>query len=337
MNNNVSNANNFEMATKFVTPEVTNMIHVATGVEHYTSVYNLVDMKEFGNIFKVNTVGQALTADEAFQQISQRAEAGIQHLFVWFTQEDYNKYVNNGNMTMIPGDNMRPKWSHWICTTTVHDCLTTAVYQLSQLHTTTSNMAMINMVVFELDPVNAGHATRHGICSWFNRSGCLTQLQIEKEYRLSNKELMNQHHFSLHGQVAEIFNRYSWEKGFGWTYNVVVNIDEAISEESPTHWAHYAMRQIMEYGGTQLMVQVNQTLAYKLLHYVEKFNISVEPNTNLTTDCIRGSTTFSGRFVDRMIQQVITETNELNQQEAMEVEAPTNVELGNVDFRVAMF
>ena len=30
-----------------------------------------------------------------------------------------------------------------------------------------------------------------------------------------------------------------------------------------------------------------------------------------------------------MIQQVITETNELNQQEAMEVEAPTNVELGN--------
>ena len=180
------------MATKFVTPEVTNTIHVATGVEHYTSVYNLVDMKEFGNIFKVNTVGQALTADEAFQQISQRAEAGIQHLFVWFTQEDYNKYVNNGNMTMIPGDNMMPKWSHWICTTTVHDCLTTAVYQLSQLHTTTSNMAMINMVVFELDPVNAGHATRHGICSWFNRSGCLTQLQIEKEYRLSNKELMNQ-------------------------------------------------------------------------------------------------------------------------------------------------
>ena len=224
---------------------------------------------------------------------------------------------------------MIPKWSHWICTTTVHDCLTTAVYQLSQLHTTTSNMAMINMVVFELDPVNAGHATRHGTYSWFNRSGCLTQLQIEKEYRLSNKELMNQHHFSLHGQVAEIFNRYSWEKGFGWTYNVVINIDEAISEESPTHWAHYAMRQIMEYGGTQLMVQVNQTLAYKLLHYVEKFNISVEPNKNLTTDCIRGSTTFSGRFIDRMIQQVITETNELNQQEAMEVESPANVELDN--------
>ena len=43
------------------------------------------------------------------------------------------------------------------------------------------------------------------------------------------------------------------------------------------------------------MVQVNQTLAYKLLHY----------------------------------QCLITETNELNQQEAMEVEAPTNVELGN--------
>ena len=121
----------------------------------------------------------------------------------------------------------------------------------------------------------------------------------------------------------------SWEKGFGWTYNVVINIDEAISEESPTHRAHYAMRQIMEYGETQLMVQVNQTLAYKLLHYVEKFNISVEPNKNLTTDCIRGSTTFSGRFIDRMIQQVITETNELNQQEAMEVEAPTNVELDN--------
>ena len=78
------------MATKLVTPEVTNTILVATGVEHYTSVYNLMDMKEFGNIFKVNTVGQTLTADEAFQRISQRAEAGIQHLFVWFTQEDDN-------------------------------------------------------------------------------------------------------------------------------------------------------------------------------------------------------------------------------------------------------
>ena len=91
----------------------------------------------------------------------------------------------------------------------------------------------------------------------------------------------------------------------------------------------YNLVDMKEHGGTQLMVQVNQTLAYKLLNYVEMFNISVEPNKNLTTDCIRGSTTFSGRFIDRMIQHVITETNELNQQEAMEVEAPTNVELGN--------
>ena len=40
------------------------------------------------------------------------------------------------------------QWSHWIGTTTVDDCLTTAAYQLSQLHTTTSNMSLVNMVVF---------------------------------------------------------------------------------------------------------------------------------------------------------------------------------------------
>ena len=101
------------------------------------------------------------------------------------TQENYNNVINGGNMVMIPGDNMAPKWSHWICATTVHDCLTTAAYQLSQLQTTTSNMSLLCMVVFELDPVSAGHATGSGIINWFNRSGCLTQFQVHKEYKIS--------------------------------------------------------------------------------------------------------------------------------------------------------
>ena len=126
-----------------------------------------------------------MSTDEAFKQIEKRAEDGSQHIFVWLTQENYNKVINGGNMVMIPVDNMAPKWSHWICATKVHDCLTTAAYQLSKLHTTTSNMSLLYMVVFELDPVNTGHATGSGIINWFNRSGCLAQFQVHKEYKIS--------------------------------------------------------------------------------------------------------------------------------------------------------
>ena len=156
---------------------------MSTGVENFASAHNIVDMKEFTNIYKVDVLQQALSTDEAFKQIEKRAENGSQHIFVWLTQENYNKVISGGNMVMIPGDNMAPKWSHWICTTKVQDCLTTAAYQLSQLHRTTSKMSLLYMVVFERDPVNAGHATGSGIINWFNRSGCLTQFQVHKETR----------------------------------------------------------------------------------------------------------------------------------------------------------
>ena len=130
---------------------------------------------------------------------------------------------------------MMPKWTHWICTTTVHDRLTTAAYQLSQMHTTTSNMSLLYMVTFELDPVNAGHAAGSGTVNWFKRSGCLTQLQVHKEYHLSNKEVVNQHHFALHGQVANVFDTYDWQHGYVWAFNMVIKITDALAEhEKPT-------------------------------------------------------------------------------------------------------
>ena len=102
------------MAARFATPEVSSTTHVSTGVENFTSVHNILDMKEFNNIYKVDVLQQALSSDEAFKQIEKRAGNGSQHIFVWLTQENYKKVINGGNMVMIPGDNMAPKWSHWI-------------------------------------------------------------------------------------------------------------------------------------------------------------------------------------------------------------------------------
>ena len=92
------------MAARFATPEVSSTTHVSTGVENFTSVHNIVDMKEFNNIYKVDVLQQTMSTDEAFKQIEKRAEDGSQHIFVWLTQENYNKVINGGNMVMIPGD-----------------------------------------------------------------------------------------------------------------------------------------------------------------------------------------------------------------------------------------
>ena len=110
------------MAARFATPEVSSTTHVSTGVGNFMSVHN---------IYKVDVLQQTMSTDEAFKQIEKRVENGSQHIFVWLTQENYNKVINGGNMVMIPGDNMAPKWSRWICTTKVHDCLTTAAYQVA--------------------------------------------------------------------------------------------------------------------------------------------------------------------------------------------------------------
>ena len=232
---------------------------------------------------------------------------------------------------MIPGDNMMPKWSHWICTTTVHDCLTTAVYQLSQLHTTTSNMAMINMVVF-----------------WFGSSQCRScnttwHLQLVQQIWVPDPTA-NREGIQAQQQGADEPTSClpAWTGGRDLQQiQLGERIWMDIQRRGQHRWSHqrgepntlgtlcYAPNHGVWWNTAHGSGQPDIGLQASPLRWLEKFNISVEPNTNLTTDCIRGSTTFSGRFVDRMIQQVITETNELNQQEAMEVEAPTNVELGN--------
>ena len=68
--------------------EVSSTTHVSTGVENFASAHNIVDMKEFTNIYKVDVLQQALSTDEAFKQIEKRAENGSQHIFVWLTQEN---------------------------------------------------------------------------------------------------------------------------------------------------------------------------------------------------------------------------------------------------------
>lgn len=135
------------MAAKFATPEVSSTTHVSTGVENFTSVHNIVDMKEFNNIYEVDVLQQAMSTDQAFKQIEKRAENGSQHIFVRLTQENCNKVTNGGNMVVIPADNMAPKWSHWICTTTVHDCLTTAAYQLTQMPWQNRRMSTVGFTI----------------------------------------------------------------------------------------------------------------------------------------------------------------------------------------------
>ena len=73
------------MAARFVTPVVSSTTHMSTGVENFTSVHNILDMQEFNNIYKVDVLRQALSADEAFKQLAKRAENGSQHSFVWLT------------------------------------------------------------------------------------------------------------------------------------------------------------------------------------------------------------------------------------------------------------
>ena len=51
------------MAARFATPEVSSTTHVSTGVENFTSVHNILDMKEFNNIYKVDVLQQALSTD----------------------------------------------------------------------------------------------------------------------------------------------------------------------------------------------------------------------------------------------------------------------------------
>ena len=219
------------MAARFATPEVSSTTHVSTGVEIFTSVHNILDMKEFNTICKVDVLQQALSTDEAFKQIEKRAENGSQHIFVWLTQENYKKAINSGNVVVIPDDNMAPKWSHWICTTTVHDCLTTAAYQLSQLHTTTSNMSLLYMVVFELDP------GQRWVCNRIWNHQLVQQIwmphTVPSPQRVQDEQQgrFNQNHFALHGQVANLFDTYDWQHGYAWAFNMVIKVTDALAEQ----------------------------------------------------------------------------------------------------------
>ena len=65
-------------------------------------------------------------------------------------------------------------------------------------------------------------------------------------------------------------------------------------------------------------------MAFQLIQYIDKYQITVEHNVDLTTDCIRGSSTFKARFVERMVQQVVHNKQMELQQEAIKVEATKN-------------
>jgi hypothetical protein len=102
-------------------------------------------------------------------------------------------------------------------------------------------------------------------CQLVRQVRCLTQFQINKDYKLSNKELVNQ--------------------------------------------------------------QNDTTI--KLIKYMDLFQLTVEHNAELTTDCIRGSATFPTRFIERTLQQMIINRQQELQQDAIEVEATENE--GNTD------
>ena len=141
----------------------------------------------------------------------------------------------------------------------------------------------------------------------------------------SNKEVVNQHHFALDGQVASVFDTYDWQHGYVWAFNMVIKTTDALAEhENANSWIHYPMQHALEYGGTKLLAQQDPSLALQLIQYIDKFQIPVESNTDLATDCIRGSSTVKNRFIERMIQHALTNRQAELQQEALEIESTEN-------------
>ena len=147
-------------------------------------------------------------------ELERQVANGNTYDFMWLTAEQYAKYVGNTQMTTIPGKSMLLTWSHWIVSTTLHDALTTAAYQLSCGQTTTGNMNCLHVIALKIAVVNMGYAVTADEANVFNRGGVLTQFQLCDNYELSTSELVSQSHLQMNGQWSNIFSTYCWNHNF---------------------------------------------------------------------------------------------------------------------------
>ena len=292
-----------KMATPFATPEVSAITHASTGAERFVSTCGPTDLKALADVFKINMISGANTFDEAIANIQRDCQQGHQHVFFWLTEEMYRTNTTEGNiLSHLDGTTFQPKWSHMIGSTSLHDCICCGAYQLGQIHTVTSSLNRLYVVMFQLDCINMMYGAANGATSIFNRAGCTTQAQLHKNYILSNKEIATQMHFEVNGSIAKVFETYNWSTGFAWTYHIPVNIQDALSAvNNRSAWNHHPMQQALEYSGLNMVVRLDETVQQQLLAYCKELNISLATNMELTEDCIRGSPTFAARMIQRQL------------------------------------
>ena len=117
----------------------------------------------------------------------------------------------------------------------------------------------------------------------------------------------------------------SSQHGYAWAFNMVIKVTDALAEqENVNSWIHYPPQQALEYGGTQLLSQQDQQMAFQLIHSTLRSTGSQWNTMSLTTGCILESSTFKARFVERMVQQVFNNRQMELQHESIEVQATEN-------------
>ena len=284
----------------FANPEIDS---TRAGQRCFASQFGPTDLKHLAEIFKVNKV---FGEDNWEEEINKGQQNGHCYTMVPYTAEDYNLNVGNMAVQSIDGSKMMPTWSHVMATTSLHDAATMMGYHLSQLHTTTGNMRQFYIVVIKIDTINFAVNMEQEVTSIFNRGGCSTLIQFHKMYQLSPSEIAQQVHLEFNGYIPNIFKTYSWATGFAWTYHVVLNINDVLANmENDNYYGHYAFQQCLEYGGTTMLDKLDATTIQQVIHYVNRFGISLEPNTMQTENHIRGSATHPDTMAERIQQGVL--------------------------------
>ena len=167
-------------------------------------------------------------------------------------------------------------------------------------------MRQFYIVVIKIDTINFAVNMEQEATSIFNRGGCSTLIQFHKMYQLSPSEIAQQVHLEFNGYIPNIFKTYSWATGFAWTYHVVLNINDVLANmENDNYYGHYAFQQCLEYGGTTMLDKLDATTIQQVIHYVNRFGISLEPNTMQTENHIRGSATHPDSMAERIQQGVL--------------------------------
>ena len=290
-------------AMAFATPEVSSVTHASTGAERFLSTCSPTELKALNEVFKVNILNEGKTTDEMMANTQRDCEQGHQHVFLWYTEEMYKANTVEGNsITQIGGTCFQPTLTHAIGNTTLHDAVCCAGYQLGQLHTITSNLNKLYIIMFKLDTVNidVGSSRWNDIC--LQPAGCTTQVQFHKKYFLSNKEIATQAHFELAGDIANIFKVYSWATGFAWTYHVPIKFQDALNMmTNRACWIHFAMQQAIEYAGLSVVNKLPEQIQQMMIEYCLKLNITLATNTDLSEDHIRGRPDIPNKMVQRQL------------------------------------